>query len=80
METSGRVKSDIVCDEATDVAAITREDFEKCIGGSFDRIVNHNDLINGLAKVTLFKGLGARAIQALADICRTVHFRDGATL
>ena len=69
----------MVCDEETDVAYISREDFEMCIGGSFNSIIQRNSLVGGLANTSLF-GQSAKGIHAIADICKIVEFQDRSVL
>mmetsp|Transcript_26521 Transcript_26521/g.26166 ORF Transcript_26521/g.26166 Transcript_26521/m.26166 type:complete len:566 (+) Transcript_26521:186-1883(+) len=66
-----------VADSEVDIAQISKEEFEKCLGGVVVPATNNNAALVVLKQVQLLRNLPKERLKALIHALRIVDFRDG---
>jgi hypothetical protein len=78
---SGSFKFDVVAAEAdTDVASITRENFEACIGGGFADIRAKNSALAALKRVSVFSNLCLVKFHAILEAMESREYTAGSVI
>ena len=62
--------------EESDIAEISVEDLERCIGGEISEVTIHNDAMGVLRQVQLLRGLSVDRVNALTLALKIVNFED----
>ena len=70
-------EEDLVCDGDCDIAEITRQKFEECIGGHFEQATANNEVLTALRRVQVLRGLSMDKLQMLVGVLRIQDFADG---
>lgn len=70
-------EEDILSDGDCDVAEISRQQFEECIGGHFEQATANNEALVALKRVQVLRGLSADRLQALISVLRIQEFENG---
>jgi len=68
----------VVAGDVVDIAHITREQFESCIGGNLAQVAMLNEILSVLKRVQLFKGLSNDKISSLVQVLRVQEYEDKA--
>ncbi|CAG9323131.1 PKG_22 [Blepharisma stoltei] len=71
---------DVISEGNSDVAEITRQEFEECIGGRYNEIATDNEAISVLKRVQVLRGLSSERFIALHRALRVVDYEDGAVI
>ena len=78
LENSKRVfKTDLVAEEDSDVALISKKTFENCIGGDLKTVLAKNHLIEVLKNVTLLAILPISKLQMIINVLTIQEFSAG---
>lgn len=70
-------EEEILCDTDCDIAEITRQKFEECIGGHFEQATANNEVLTALRRVQVLRGLSMEKLQTLVGILRIQEFENG---
>ena len=70
-------ESDIICKDSSDIAIISKESFEKCIGGDFLLISMNNEAFKVLQKVQILRDLSQDNLRALITAMKLQKFSEG---
>jgi len=74
----GELGSDIICSsEEADVADMSREQLEACIGGQFQDATVHNEILKMLKQVQMLRGLSMDSMLRLINALQVKEFQDG---
>lgn len=71
----GKYSENWVTTADTDLAVITREDVEKCIGGDLETTISFNDLISVLRRVNIFRAFSQEKLEGLIGYLKVVEFQ-----
>ena len=70
-------EDEIISDGDCDVAEISRQQFEECIGGHFEQATANNEALVVLKRVQVLRGLSQDKLQALINVLRIQDFDNG---
>lgn len=76
-KTSNTIVEDILADGEVDYAVISREDFEKCIGGEFQFVTEHFEASSLLSRVQLLKGITPQRQKEIVRMLKQQNYNDG---
>ncbi|CAG9322017.1 unnamed protein product [Blepharisma stoltei] len=65
---------------STDIAELTISEFQECIGGSLENVINQNDVIKVLKNVALFDPIPNHKLEQLVSVIKICAFRDKQSL
>lgn len=68
---------DYIAEGETDVAIITKKDFEKCIGGKYQIVTDNNEAFRVLKHVQLLRGLSNDKLNSLLSVLKVEKYSDG---
>lgn len=74
---NGVLENDIKATEETTVAVITKEEFEKVLGGNFQEITSNNDALNVLCRIQVLRGINRASMENIIKVLKTVEYADG---
>ena len=66
----------VVASESADIAVLTRQEFEQCIGGSLDAATQNNEVLKVLKRVQLLRSLPNEKLLELTQALRLREFTD----
>lgn len=72
----GKYEGDLVCNELTDVAEISREELEKIIGGEMKAIIEKNIILSILSQVQLFRTLPLQKFELLISVLVVKEYQN----
>ena len=73
-------EEEIVAEVDSDVAEVTKQQFEECIGGHFEQAVANNEALMALKRVQVLRGLSLDKLQALISALRVQDYDNGDTI
>ena len=68
---------DLVAEEETDVARISKQEFEKSIGGAYNDVTHNNEAFKILKQVQILRGLTDEKLLALKDAMKIENYEPG---
>ena len=72
-----RFEADIVAEEETDIARISKQDFETSIGGAYNDVTHNNEAFKILKQVQILRGLSDEKFLALKDAMKIEAYAPG---
>lgn len=79
-EEDSKFQWDVKADGKTDIAKISSEDFENCIGGNYQAIIQKNEARQALKNVHILKTLSVEKFGQLIDAMTTVEYPENHTI
>ena len=73
-------EQDLVSEEETDIAIISKKDFENCIGGDYKSVTNNNEALKVLKKVQILRGLSEEKFCGLIAALKIEKYSEGDTI
>lgn len=70
-------EEEIISDGDCDIAEISKQQFEECIGGHFEQATANNEALVVLKRVQVLRGLSQEKFQALISVLRIQDFDNG---
>ncbi|OMJ81260.1 hypothetical protein SteCoe_18317 [Stentor coeruleus] len=67
-------EEEIISDGDCDIAEITKQQFEECIGGHFEQATANNEALVALKRVQVLRGLSQEKLQNLISVLRIQDF------
>ena len=70
-------EEDVICEGDCDIAEITKQNFEECIGGHFEQATANNEVLSALKRVQLLRGLSLDKLQMLIGALQIQNYSNG---
>ena len=77
---SGIYNEDVLAIDETIIGTISKNDFESCLGGSFDQITANNDALKVLRRIQILRGMSVEEIEKVTKVIKTQDYSEGATV
>ena len=70
-------EDEVISEFDSDIAEISRQQFEECIGGHFEQATANNEVLIALRRVQVLRGLSQEKLQTLIGVLRIQDFESG---
>ena len=73
-------QEDILADQDSDIAEVTKQQFEECIGGHFEQATANNEALSVLKRVQVLRGLSQEKLMTLLTALNIQNFENSETI